>query len=372
MTSFLNTTTRNVHWFWKAHEGGELEMKPPFQRNPVWLTKQKSFLIDTILSGLPIPEIYMLDSVDSEGSARYTVVDGQQRLRAVLEFLEGRFQIDQKDSPRWAGMEFEDLTGDDKKKLYNYNFVVRQLPASDDAQLRLIFQRLNRNTVSLNAQELRKATYWGPFISLMEEIANEEIWSRFAIFSPNDVRRMLDVEYVSEIAIALLNGHQNKKAKLDHYYQVYEESFEQGSEVKSAFLSVLGEIAQSIPEIGSTRWSKKTDFYTLFLVLSKYNARFPLDSSARKKLRQKVLDFGLSVDELMKPESVASNFERYAREYGAGIRASSDLGSRKRRFEALESHLAPVFSAGSERKKPTRKALKTKKVAAKKSVRKSS
>ena len=364
MTSFLNTTTRNVHWFWKAHEAAELEMRPPFQRNPVWLNRQKSFLIDTILSGLPIPELYMQDSVDDQGRAKYTVVDGQQRLRAVLEFLEGRFSIDGRDSPQWSGMQFEDLSGDDKKKLYSYNFIVRQLPATDDAQLRMIFQRLNRNTVSLNAQELRKATYWGPFIKLMEEISDLEAWAKFAVFSANDVRRMLDIEYVSELSIALLNGHQNKKARLDHYYQVYEDDFEQEQEVRRVFVSVLGELMQAIPDLSSTRWSKKTDFYTLFLVVSKHVSSLPLNASVRKNLRQHVVGFGEHVDRFMRPESSPASFSKFVREYGSGVRASSDLGSRKKRFDALEAFLSSLFNP--TKKKAVKKKLPAKNALAKK------
>ena len=161
---FLNTTTKNVLWFKQTHDKHELDMKPPFQRNPVWLTRQKSFLIDSILNGYPIPEIYMQETVTADGKSKHIVVDGQQRLRAVLEFLENKFSIDGKDSPSWADMSFDDLSDNDKKTIYGYNFVIRILPEMDDTQLRAIFQRLNRNVIALNKQELRQATYWGPFI----------------------------------------------------------------------------------------------------------------------------------------------------------------------------------------------------------------
>ena len=89
MSSFLNTTNRNVVWFKETAATHQLDMAPPYQRNPVWLEKQKSYLIDTILNGLPIPELYMQTTVTADGVAKYTVVDGQQRIRSVLEFLEG-------------------------------------------------------------------------------------------------------------------------------------------------------------------------------------------------------------------------------------------------------------------------------------------
>jgi hypothetical protein len=60
----------------------------------------------------------------------------------------------------------------DRKKIFEYNFVVRLLPEMPDDEVRIIFRRLNGNTMVLNAQELRHATYWGPFIKLMQELAD--------------------------------------------------------------------------------------------------------------------------------------------------------------------------------------------------------
>ena len=122
MDNFLNTTLRNIAWFKNAYERKELEMKPPFQRNPVWVTRQKSFLIDTILNRYPIPEIYMQETTDSLGNAKYIIVDGQQRIRSVIDFLSGKFVIDEKDSPSFNGASFEELTDDYKKQFFQYNF----------------------------------------------------------------------------------------------------------------------------------------------------------------------------------------------------------------------------------------------------------
>ena len=124
MDNFLNTTLRNIAWFKNAYERKELEMKPPFQRNPVWVTRQKSFLIDTILNRYPIPEIYMQETTDSLGNAKYIIVDGQQRIRSVIDFLSGKFVIDEKDSPSFNGASFEELTDEYKKQFFQYRVKV--------------------------------------------------------------------------------------------------------------------------------------------------------------------------------------------------------------------------------------------------------
>ena len=169
---FLNSTRRSVSWFKQAHDSGTLTVKPPFQRNPVWTEAQKSYLIDSILKGYPIPELYVQETVDETGVEQHTIVDGQQRVRACLEFLEGKFALTATEVPKFADMKFDELGPDEKKQMFAYNFIVRQLPEVPDEELRAIFQRLNRNVVALNRQELRHATYWGEFISSMEKISD--------------------------------------------------------------------------------------------------------------------------------------------------------------------------------------------------------
>jgi len=295
MQRYLNTTQRTVIWFKRAFEANEIIVKAPFQRNPVWSDRQKSALIDTILLEYPIPELYMQELTDANGSQTHVVVDGQQRIRSVLSFVSGEFELDE-ESPHWSGLAFDDLSSADRKKLFEYNFVVRLLPEMPDEELRAIFQRINRNTVVLNAQELRHATYWGPFIKLMEELADLEFWSNAGLFSANDRRRMLDAEFISEISVAILNGLQNKKKNLEEFYQQYETNFEEAEHLKSLFIRVLGEIEQLLPGLAKTRWRKKSDFYSLFLHLSQHAKEFPLASESRNALSQTLLDFASEVD----------------------------------------------------------------------------
>ena len=203
MQRYLNTTHRSVVWFKKTFDTGDLIIKPPFQRNPVWSLRQQSSLIDTILLEYPIPEIYMQEVTDADGNQKHILVDGQQRVRAVLSYLSGEFELEE-ESPKWPGLAFEDLAQADRKRIYEYSFVVRLLPEMPEDEVRTIFQRVNKNTTTLNAQELRHAIYWGPFIKLMEEISDFEFWSDAGIFSANDRRRMLDIEFISELSVAVL------------------------------------------------------------------------------------------------------------------------------------------------------------------------
>ncbi len=342
MADFLQTTHRDISWFKQADKLNQLEMRPPFQRNLVWTTKQKSFLVDSILNGFPIPELYMQDIVDEGGDKKYIVVDGQQRITACLEFINDGFEIDSKDSPSLGGLSFDDLSADLKKKFYSYQFVIRRLPEISDLEIREIFQRLNRNNVVLNSQELRQATYWGSFIKLMNKLATHELWTKIDVFTSTDIKRMRDVEFISELAIALLHGVQNKKQTLDKYYELYEEEFPEKYEVQDKFDKILREIIKVLPDIGDTRWSKKTDFYTLFVLLGKYTELYPLSDKRRLELADKLKSFGKEIDKFVrvaKEDGDVTKMGENTMQYSLNLRASSDLGARRKRQEALDSEL---------------------------------
>lgn len=345
MQTFLNSTTHNVAWFAKRHKDGELQLKASFQRNPVWTARQKGYLIDTILRGFPIPELYIQEYANAEGQDRYVVVDGQQRLRACLEFLGGEVALDPDDSPDFADMSFDDLTEAQKKQLYNYNFVVRVLPDMPEVDLRAMFQRLNRNVVALNAQELRHATYWGEFISSVEHLSSDERWFGFRLFTPNDVRRMLDIEFISELVVAHLHGVQNKKETLDDWYQAYEREYTQRKEAEATILATLGELVALMPEIARTRWRKKSDFYSLFIVLARHTAILPLSREGRAAIRTRIVELGNEVDRfLADPE--APGIQPTAKAYARAVeRAASDLANRRERDSQLEGLIRDIVHA---------------------------
>jgi hypothetical protein len=73
-SKFLESTTHSVSWLYNRHLADELVVKPDFQRNPVWSDAQKSYLIDTILRGFPIPELYFQSLSDENGKETHVVV----------------------------------------------------------------------------------------------------------------------------------------------------------------------------------------------------------------------------------------------------------------------------------------------------------
>jgi len=357
---YLDSTTQSVSWFKQAYDENRLDLRPPYQRNPVWLEPQQAFLIDSILRSYPVPELYLQIDVDgATGVETVVVVDGQQRLCACLEFIDGGYplvvesrELAQGEDPLYPGFFFEDLPDEAKRQIWSYTFVVRKLPPNaDETEHRRFFARLNRNTVALNKQELRHATYWGGFISLMETIADDRFWSAAQIFTPNDIRRMLDVEYVSELALAALHGPLDKKTKLDDWYEAYEADFSDRDqqELAELFRDVLAEIRQLLPDLSQFRWSKKSDFYSLLGALSRIQKELPLASDARASARTALVEFSQSVDVEVadfgstRPKRSPKRADK-PRLYAVAVnRAANDLANRREREGCVTAILEDVL-----------------------------
>jgi hypothetical protein len=357
--SFLNTSHQTIGWFSDQSGLGRLTLRPPFQRRPVWTPEESSFLLDSILRGYPVPEIYVY-SVASDtdtGDDTYAVVDGQQRLIACLEYMADEFPLSfdthklepiytLADTP-WFNKKFSQLTKDERDRIRRYKLIVRTLENVTEEELRHMFQRLNQSNMALNAQELRYSMYSGGLLALVEKLVERDEWDHFRIFTKLQRRRMLDSEYVAELVIGYLHWPQNKKDNLDHYYRLYGPTFPQQQQVMERFDLVLRYLAKLFPEsrMGGTRWYRKSDFYTLFLAIAR--GRINIETISVDTLRAHLVDLSVQVSHPASDDSLTPvNVYRMAVE-----RAATDRARRVRREDALVSFVAElelVPSAGAE------------------------
>jgi hypothetical protein len=131
--------TQTISWFQKEYKESTITLRPPYQRKPVWAARQKCYLIESILYGLPVPEIFVHETTNPEGETLHAVVDGQQRIRTVLQFLglttlgpdgkpepeEEEFagftldKFDRRNEPSpWLGKRFANLTQEERIKFF--------------------------------------------------------------------------------------------------------------------------------------------------------------------------------------------------------------------------------------------------------------
>ena len=140
---------------------GSLKLVPEFQRGDIWVTSAQSYFIDTLLRGLPIPSVYIRVKPHLETKTSYReVVDGQQRLSAIVKFIDGNMALDKR-SKEFAGKTFETLDDEDQSKFLSYQIAVEQLFGADDDTVLDIFHRINAYGLSLNRQELRHGKFQG-------------------------------------------------------------------------------------------------------------------------------------------------------------------------------------------------------------------
>jgi len=350
----FNSTEHPLTWFRDRYRDGELDIRPPYQRQPVWADRQRNALIESVLLQLPIPEVYIHQVIDGDGETTHAVVDGQQRIRTILQFIGAETEEGEEDSftldllepdSDWYGLGFEDLSAADRKRFWHYRLSVRVLESDSEDEIRDMFRRLNRYTVPLSPQELRNATYVGPFAQLAIRIADEnDFWATNRIVSAQSIRRMGDIEFVAELLIGVLHGPQGGgPATIDDYYRQYEDyedQFPRQQITRQRFNRTLALVEELLPKVRQMRWSNKTDFYTLFVALAYLDRAGRPTATQKKRLARALSDFVEEVEALQADEEAAASEE--ARRYLHALsRGANDKSRRGERHQALLAYLDP-------------------------------
>ena len=326
MSGSWNTTTQTISWFYSQQKLKALDLDPKYQRDLVWPTGYKVFLIDTIISNLSIPKIYLESTTNEAGETEYKVADGKQRLNAIFAFINNEFPLkstkETKFDAKFDGNNFDELPQSTKKSIWEYKLTVDELKGYPDDEMKEIFVRLNKNNERLSKQELRNATYSGDFIKLSEELADDPYWQENKIIPPSGLRRMKDVEFVSELIQMMDRGIQNKTNTLNEYYSTHEEMTDAGS-IKSKFQKVLSVIKLILPEIKATRFNQKGDFYSLFFVvdlLIKEGWRF--DEPSSKKITKDLIQASESISLKTKaPTEEMKEYQNYSTQSSDSLKA---------------------------------------------------
>lgn len=264
-----------VNDFIRWNDEGTLLLSPKFQRRRVWPPKAKAFLIDTILRGLPIPKLYMRQHLDLRSSKTvHEVVDGQQRLRAVLDFRSDKIRLPNNDTDGTART-FSQLSKDEQKAFFTYEFSVDLLIDAADADVLDIFARINSYSVPLNAQERRNAKYFGSFKTTVYALGFQhlEFWKKHRILSDAVIARMKEAELTSELLVAMAAGLQDKKKSLDSYYNKWDDRYPYKQKAMARFHDLIDLIDLHLgDQLQRSKFRRPALFYSLFLAL--YEIRY--------------------------------------------------------------------------------------------------
>lgn len=274
----------SVNDFVNWQRRGELVLQPRFQRRNVWDERARSYLLDTIMRGLPIPKLYIRELIEPRALRTVReVVDGQQRLQAVIDFVDDRLKILRSHNAEFGGRGFSQLTEDEQRRFLGYELSVDILRDASDADVLEIFSRLNSYTLTLNAQEKLSARYFGQFKETIYSLGREhlEFWRSNKILTDRAIVRMGEAEFTSELVVTMLDGIQHGKSKIESFYKQYEDEFPGAKRTVDEFRGTINRIAEVMQDaIRTTAFHQKAQFYSLFTLF--YDALYGLPGSEKR------------------------------------------------------------------------------------------
>lgn len=180
-------------------ETGAIDVAPSFQRRDRWDPSKQSRLIESFLTNIPVPPVYLAEDAARLGS--YAVIDGKQRLTAIATFFADKLRLRGLDRLQALnGLTYSTLPVEIRNPLGMKNLRVTTLLRQSDEELKHeVFLRLNTGGEVLNAQEIRNVAYRGPLNAMIYDLAENEFLRRqFKIASKtsNGYKQMVDAEFV--------------------------------------------------------------------------------------------------------------------------------------------------------------------------------
>lgn len=147
---YINNDEQGVRGY-----NGQLDIRPPYQREFIYNEKEQQAVITTVLNGYPLNVMYWVKrSEDAE--CPYEVMDGQQRTLSLCEYVDGKFSYDFKN--------FFNQPNDIQERILNYKLTVYVCEGEPSEKLEW-FKTINIAGKALNEQEINNAIYAGPFVS---------------------------------------------------------------------------------------------------------------------------------------------------------------------------------------------------------------
>lgn len=264
---------------------------PDYQRKLVWKKQHKYAFIETILLNFPFPEIYVASAeLDLDTlKAREVVVDGQQRLSTIVDYINGT--NDFKNQNRIKS--FDELSEQEKRDFLNYLVPVKDLKDIGNDNIIEVFKRINSTNYSLNTNEILNAQYGGgEFATFCKMLADKNyqptlietsillsadkrdfintFFEKNKVFSDNDIKRMFDSQYIMLICATILEGQYfGRSSKINEYLEKYNDEFQIHEDILSKIYNSISLIDKlDFPE--KSYWFNKANLFTLIIEIIKF------------------------------------------------------------------------------------------------------
>lgn len=171
--------------------GGQLNIRPPYQREFVYSDQQRKAVIDTVIRDFPLNTMYW--AVTSDG---FEIIDGQQRTVSICQYVDGVFS--------YKDRYFHNLQQDEKDAILDYKLTIYKCEGTDSEKLDW-FRTINIAGEKLTDQELRNAVYAGPWTADAKRYFSKSQCAAFQLASNYLTGTPIRQDYL-ETAISWING----------------------------------------------------------------------------------------------------------------------------------------------------------------------
>lgn len=184
----------------------KLILDPDYQRREIWNSEKKTAFIESLYMEIMIPPIYVVEipGEDILEETRYEVVDGKQRLTAIMDFIKGSLRLNERNleyfSDIFGGKTFSEIRESNAEKtsqMLSSILDIYVITANSPEFTKYdIFARLNRGAEKLKVNEIRRAIYKSKVLGWITEYVNDQLKGHKeyyeSIFSENDIKRYED------------------------------------------------------------------------------------------------------------------------------------------------------------------------------------
>lgn len=242
---------------------------PDYQRDYKWEPKLASRFIESILLGFPIPYLYISDVVDEDPDkdGRAEIIDGSQRIRALVHFMNNDFVLeDLKEITELEGFTYSDFTSARKRRFDRISLrFVELIGEVSESNRRDLFERINSGAKSLESMEVRHGSEDAAkkfYTDVLEPLATSALFSELAPLSDKKKANKDHLELVLRYfayAHDIENYRGTVRPFLDSYLEkVTQETEEQNPEEFSVYLDEFNEVLNFINEHFAGMGFKKT------------------------------------------------------------------------------------------------------------------